>query len=398
MKRNVLFVHNGPLFRSQDGQIYGTHFTEEVKRRYLLLGDHVTFLMREATLDEPTDRYSLIGNENFRFEPVPDLMSPSGRIKNHRNAMHRIERNVAEADIVVARIPSLTSRLAVKVARKLGKPYLLECVACNWDALWNHHWKAKLSAPWYFMMQRSVVARSPYVIYVTSEFLQSRYPSYGKQAVISNVELAPTSEEILDKRLQHIRSRKDREKPLKLVTVADVSVPYKGQGDIISILPQLRASGINVEYHLIGAGNQARLRQLAEAHGVDRNIVFHGPQRHDDVLKILDDLDIYVQPSRQEGLPRALIEAMSRALPAIGSRTGGIPELLPPEKIFRPGRRTHLLQKLWRICTDIDIQQKDARRNFAVSQNYEDHILAKRRREFYEAFLRDNRITPPITR
>ncbi len=56
--------------------------------------------------------------------------------------------------------------------------------------------------------------------------------------------------------------------------------------------------------------------------------------RHEDVFNWLETIDIYTQPSRQEGLPRALIEAMSRGLPAFGARTAGIPELLEKEFIF----------------------------------------------------------------
>lgn len=52
---------------------------------------------------------------------------------------------------------------------------------------------------------------------------------------------------------------------------------------------------------------------------------------------MLDTCDIYVQPSLQEGLPRALIEAMSRGCPCIGARTAGIPELLPEECLTSRG-------------------------------------------------------------
>ena len=48
----------------------------------------------------------------------------------------------------------------------------------------------------------------------------------------------------------------------------------------------------------------------------------------------LDDMDLYIQPSLQEGLPRAVVEAMSRGLPALGAHTGGIPELLGEDCIF----------------------------------------------------------------
>lgn len=71
--------------------------------------------------------------------------------------------------------------------------------------------------------------------------------------------------------------------------------------------------------------------------GVADRVVFKGQMKHQQVLEWIDSLDIYIQPSMQEGLPRALIEAMSRACPAIGSSTGGIPELLPSDAILKEG-------------------------------------------------------------
>src|SRR5690625_396249 len=56
--------------------------------------------------------------------------------------------------------------------------------------------------------------------------------------------------------------------------------------------------------------------------------------RHNEVFDWLETIDLYAQPSRQEGLPRALIESMSRGVPAFGANTAGIPELLENEFIF----------------------------------------------------------------
>jgi glycosyltransferase involved in cell wall biosynthesis len=374
--------------------MYGTHFTEAVKERYLLLGDHVTFLMREAQLVGSTDGFSPISPRNFDFVAVPDFLSPRQRLLNHVAAMRIIEGAVRRADVIVARIPSLVARLSVRWARKLGKPYLIECVACNWDALWHHHWKAKLSAPWYFLMQRSVVRDSPYVIYVTEQFLQRRYPTQGRQVAISDVQLQPVSAAVLEQRMQRIRSRASGSHPLKLVTVADVAVPYKGQGDVIAMLPTLAAGGVSVEYHLIGGGDPSHLRTLAQRHRVEDRVIFHGANRHEGVFQRLDDMDIYVQPSHQEGLPRAVIEAMSRALPVVGARTGGIPELLDPARVFNAGAGKGFIEALKTLIPPM-AQEVDARRNFARAMDFREEVLAARRQAFYAEFMRDHGLIPP---
>ena len=70
------------------------------------------------------------------------------------------------------------------------------------------------------------------------------------------------------------------------------------------------------------------------------------------VLNWLDDIDIYVQPSFQEGLPRALVEAMSGGRPAFASTTGGIPELLPADCLHCPGDAARLGASIARAAED----------------------------------------------
>ena len=387
--RKVLFVHNGPLHRGSDGQMFGIHYTDAVKERYLILGDHVTFLMREERIANSIEEFSPISPLNFNFIAVPDILSPVNRIRNHDCAIRIIRNAVAEVDIVVARIPSLIARLAVQTARKLRKPYMVECVACNWDALWNHGWKGKLSAPWYVLKQKEILSQSPYVVYVTEKFLQRRYPTQGRQVAISNVDLPHTDGGVLERRLQRIQSTSTKSEPIKLITVADVAVRYKGQGDIISMLPRLAAAGIQIEYHLVGGGDPARLQLQARRSAVGSRVVFHGVLRHEQVFGLLDKMDIYVQPSRQEGLPRAVIEAMSRGLPVIGANTGGIPELLKPDRIFRAGDGKDFLACL-RGILPFEAQAADARRNFFRAQDFRKQTLLNKRQAFYAAFLKEN--------
>jgi len=72
--------------------------------------------------------------------------------------------------------------------------------------------------------------------------------------------------------------------------------------------------------------------------------------RHLDVVPLLQAVDVLVLPSvNEEPFGRVLIEAMSCGVPALGSRTGGIPEVLSGEFsrwLFRPGDMGELAQKL----------------------------------------------------
>ena len=89
----------------------------------------------------------------------------------------------------------------------------------------------------------------------------------------------------------------------------------------------------------------------------------------------LDAVDLYVQPSRQEGLPRGTLEAMSRACPALGSTAGGLPELLEPECLHKPGDAAGLGALITRAAGDRDWQRRQAQRNFEVARRYTKPVL-----------------------
>ena len=384
--RRVLFVHNGPLFRDAHGRLYGMHFTNQIVERYRYLGQQVTFLMREQRLDGDPAGYSRIDAEDFTFVAVPNVVGPVARARYRRVANQRISRAVAAADIVVARLPSATASLAVDWARRLNTPCLTECVGCNWDALWNYNWKGKLGAGWYSWQQRRRIRAAPYVIYVTQEFLQRRYPTLGQCAAISNVELPLSEEGVLERRLARIEALAADSRPLHLATVGNVAVPYKAQGDVIRAVAELRKSGVEVVYHLVGEGDPSRLVRLARRLGLESQVVIHGAMPHSRVFDFLEAMDLYLQPSRQEGLPRALIEAMSRGLPSLGSRAGGIPELLPQARTFRAGDLGAIARLIAQLRSP-ELQREDARRNVQRAQDFDPRHLGQKRRAFFDAFL-----------
>jgi L-malate glycosyltransferase len=87
-------------------------------------------------------------------------------------------------------------------------------------------------------------------------------------------------------------------------------------------------------------------------------------------------------------LPRAMVEAMARALPCIGSSVGGVPELLPPEDLVVPGDVNALATKIREIVTDPERLAQMSARNLATAQAYRDEVLAVQRTDFYR-YVRD---------
>ena len=211
-------------------------------------------------------------------------------------------------------------------------------------------------------------------------------PVSGKVVEVNEeLENAPekVNEDALNMRFKHVESLKKH--TFNLMTTAAVDVRYKGQEYVIKAIPHLKNKGINITYYIVGDGDQSYLKSIASKYGVEKNIVFTGRKRIDDVFRLLDDVDIYIQPSLQEGLPRSVIEAMSRGCIVIGARTAGIPELIDDKYVVRKKS----VSDIYKLIYEIDAYDKKtimqiAKRNIEKSKEFEEEVLNKRRYKYYQ--------------
>jgi len=91
----------------------------------------------------------------------------------------------------------------------------------------------------------------------------------------------------------------------------------------------------NVKFLILGIGpDEEMLRNLAREKGVDDYCVqFLGQVHHEDMPKYLKVSDIFIRPSRSEGLGNSFLEAMAAGIPVIATPVGGIPDFLfDPDK------------------------------------------------------------------
>ena len=142
MSRKVLFVHDGPM-GVHDNNYYGVHYKNDLVERYHVFGDTVTFLMRVVPLTQnELSNYSLIDHSAFRFITIPNFKSIRS-LHQKSQAETIIKTAVADHDMVIARLPSAAGVIALNEANRLGKPVMVEFVACVFDALWNYDWARK---------------------------------------------------------------------------------------------------------------------------------------------------------------------------------------------------------------------------------------------------------------
>jgi glycosyltransferase involved in cell wall biosynthesis len=103
--------------------------------------------------------------------------------------------------------------------------------------------------------------------------------------------------------------------------------PVKGHRVLLEAAAMLRGEWPRLHLVIVGGGSlQDDLERLAQRRGLAKTVRFLGART--DVLDCLAGMDIYVQPSLNEGMGRALIEAMAAGRPVVASRVGGIPTVV----------------------------------------------------------------------
>ncbi len=139
---------------------------------------------------------------------------------------------------------------------------------------------------------------------------------------------------------------------------------------------------------LVGYGPlQPRVKRFIRQNGLANRVVLAGERR--DIPEILAASDVFVFPSRWEGLPLTIIEAMMAGLPVVASRVGGLPELVEEGVtgfLVPPGDPQGLAKVLQRLLDDEELRRcmGEAGRQRALGNFTLDRMLHETHRVYEE--------------
>lgn len=321
------------------------------------------------------------GVEFIFLENISTFRSFFGLRKKHEESLSKL---MDINDKVIVRLPGELGILAASVANKRGKKYLVEVVGCAWDALWNYGGIiTKLYAPLLYFRMKQTVRKAHSVTYDTEKFLQKRYPCSANAFClgISDVRLGVMNKQVLLKRIKKIDLLSEK---IVFGTIGSLGVGYKGINVAIGALATMAKKGVHFEYRVLGEGDPGKYKKLANKYGIGDKVLFDGRLPEGSAVDHwLDQIDIYLQPSLAEALSRALIKAMSRGCPAIGSDVGGIPELLHSDAIFPSKDTEALAQIIDKFTVDKVLLIRESERNFQRVMRYKSPLLSEKRQQFF---------------
>ena len=112
-----------------------------------------------------------------------------------------------------------------------------------------------------------------------------------------------------------------------LIGAVGALVPHKGHRHMLEAMPRILAARPEARLILFGDGPlEAELRRACWERGLQSRVSFAGFRP--DVARFLHCLDIFTQPSTEEGLGTSILDAMAARLPVVATRAGGIPEIV----------------------------------------------------------------------
>lgn len=376
-----LFVPCEGRFSLHEGQpASNTWSYDQYWTRFLTVFDSVTVISRLTGQEDAAARP--ITGPGVDVIGLPLYTGPIEYLGKRAEIKARLREALDYDSAYLLTIPGTIGGLVWRMLEKKSHPYAVEVIGDPYDTMAPGAQPHPLRPFFRWWMPRELrnVCRGAIAgTYVTEEALQRRYPCPAHQVGISSVGLPD------DRVVPEPRPLQTEPRRLRLILVGNVNQYYKAPDILIKAVAECVRSGLDLELEIVGDGQyRGALEELARDEGIGDRVSLPGRvQGGDEVFAKLDAADLFVLPSYQEGLPRAMVEAMARGLPCIGSTVGGFPELLPPEYLVTPGDVEELAGKIRNFASNPERMQAASQRNLQRAGDYRDSVLSQKRNEFF---------------
>lgn len=300
-------------------------------------------------------------------------------------ASFRLLKLLRRSSCVYVRMPGVVGPLVALGAFITRKRLIVHLVGYPIDAapVFDSVWKTQLGQTFFHLGTLLATRHADVVLYVDPE-LSDRYASSDQR----NSDPART----LRKRnvdLEAItwsdRPRLGTTGPLTLVAAGSQERDYKGHDLLITACAELLKSGTQLKLRLIGDGRlRPFLVELAETHGILDHVEFVGHLPGTEAVQAqISRCDLFVQPSRTEGFPRALVEAMATGIPCVATDVGAVADILPAHLLIPAPTIDDVRETIAALINDSDRMSAaaqeclDAALEFRVQQQLETERFAQ---------------------
>lgn len=360
--------------------------------RYLTAFSNVNIIARVQHVTAPQENWQRVDGENVSFSPLPFYVGLGGFIRTLPVLVVSLLKQRNKANNVIFRIPGVLSFLYQLFAMQRGQKYAAEVVGDPADTFSSNASKnflRPLIRSAFIQMLRKQCQNACSIAYVTETSLQKRYPP-AKEAFHTHYSSIQLEKHDYKQRENYNISQENEVKALKILCIGNLAQPYKGCDFMLVTLAEMKKKNYQFQLNWVGGGGLLdEMKTLSKSLGIEKEVNFIGNlSEREQISAQLDNTDVFVLCSRQEGLPRVVIEAMARSLVCIATNVGGVPELLASKQIIERDNVEQLMQKL----TELYKMDKEellviSQKNYTKALEYENSVLAERRKQMYQALL-----------
>lgn len=384
---NLVVTVEEHFLRRSDGTVWTSGpMTYSFWRRYLGVFNSVRVLARSKDVGESdvSSAHRQADGTDVSFVPLPEYRGPTQYLHVRKQFQQITRSAVGRNDAVLLRVGC--SQLAADVESMLThreQPFGVEVISDPQQILSPGAVRHPLRSVFREMYARQLRRQCHHAVaaaYVTEGALQRQYPAGHSTFAtsFSDVEL-PEAAFVTEP-----RRWKAPPSPLNIVSIGSMAQPYKGFDVLIDAISICRQQGQDIRLTIVGDGRYRNELELQVARlGLGDHVWFVGQLPAGNAVRaVLDQADLFVLASRTEGLPRVTIEAMARGLPCIGTRVGGIPELLDDQDLVHADNAPALAEKIRTVATSPALLTERAQRNLHYAQVFRSELLQQRREEF----------------
>lgn len=394
----LLLAADGHYYRDPRGDVYvDAVFDYTFYRRYLDVFDEVVALGRMAYVGEAPEGKKLASGPGVTFKDLEPGSGVAGIVKTGAANRHYVRNAVLTAECVIARVPGVVGNMVAAECRRQGRTYSIEVVVDPWE-YFAPGANGGRAAPvvrrlWSHQLERDCETAVG-VSYVTERYLQKRYPCRAMRGEAGCFTSHYSSVELPDDSIGEPREWDD----IAAIRLVHVANSFQGNGKghltLFETCALLKDSGVPFTLTCVGDGPSMGhfMNKVAEL-GIADCVTFTGRLASGAAVRsVVRDADLFVFPTRAEGLPRVLLEAMAEGVPCLSTSVCGIPEILPADCLFEPDDVNGFATRISELRRSPGELGRLSTLGVETARKYVSSVLRERRSEFYararEASLR----------
>ena len=372
-----IFHHNGNFYAANQEKY-------DFFQRYLRVFEEIRLAIR--CIDELKLNRSriLLTDDRIEIIPLPIFHGPLQYVTKYFATGKAITGIIDGCAAAVLRLPST-------VAQRIGRDIINSKIPYAVEVVFDAHDGAN-TAPnliqkilWTIIdkRMRKICYKANGVSCVTEHYLQKRYFSNKEGHFKSHY-----SSLALDKSFFTSSRKYPDHQPLKIAHVDDQIGLFsrKGTAELMRAIKLLKDQEIVVEAEFAGDDwdNSTKvINDFALSLGIEKQVKCIGYLNRKELDEYLNASDLFVLPTKAEGLPRVIIEAIAKGLPTVTTPASGNPELIPEHFLVDYDDVETLAERIKELITDKVAYEKASRENFLNSLHYEASIMQARRDIFY---------------